>query len=229
MNVKLSVFIAVALLTAAQATGDNLVRPDEQIRLPLAEGWAVGGDEDGFPILLVNDDLSAELQIFRSEIAEDEAIDDSQELHQAVEGIITDVVLTLPEAELLTNTGYHDPGRVRFVLEFVSFDTTALAEIRHRLVGILYRHPDGHQLLFTLWGKTSNPPSEKVAADLENMQQRFEYFGPAVDDVFAAKTDYRFFILGGAIVLLLLILRFWKRTRRTGDTNSAIKEPSANQ
>jgi len=205
MSVRLIIYCLLLALPASQVCADMLLRPSDEIRLPMAEGWVTGGSESGFPIHLVNHDLSAEMQIFRSEIAEDEAIADSRQLRRAVEDIIADVILSLPEAELLTNTGYHDRGRVRFVLEFVSFDTASVAELHHRLMGVLYRHPDGHQLLFTLWGKVPNPPPEAVLADFEFMQNGFDYFGPSM--------DYRTFLLGGVVVALLLILRIRRRGR----------------
>jgi hypothetical protein len=203
------------LLLAAPLGAEDLVRPDDFVKLPLPEGWIVGGDETGFPIQLVNEDLTAELQIFRSDIAADEIITDGHQLRSAVDDIIGEVILTLPESELLTNTGYQEDNRVCFVLEFVSYDSTAETRLRHRLMGGLYRHPEGYQILFTLWAKAADPTAESVAAEFRLMQNGFAYTGPAAVEVMATSSGYRWWLLGGLVVVLLLILTVRKRTRRS--------------
>ncbi len=201
-------------LLAAQLHADNLVRPADEIRLPLAEGWVAGGDDTGFPIQLVNEDLTAELQIFRSEIPEEDAIIDGQQLRRAVEDIIDDVILSLPEAQLLTNTGYQEDNRAWFVLEFSSVDTVTFENIHHRMTAVLYRHPDGQQLLFTLWGKASTMAPTSVQTDLRTMQNGFAYTGSAQRAVFAEPTDYRWWLMGAVMVVLLLVLRLRRRGTR---------------
>ena len=81
-------YSVAVLLLGVSSYADVLLRPDDQITLPLPAGWIVGGDETGFPIQLVNEDLTAELQIFRSDIAVDEAITNGQQLRAAVDDII---------------------------------------------------------------------------------------------------------------------------------------------
>ncbi len=205
------------VLLAAQLHADNLVRPADEIRLPLADGWVVGGEDSGFPIQLVNEDLTAELQIFRSEIPEEDAIVDGTQLRRAVEDIIDDVILSLPEAQLLTNTGYQEDNRAWFVLEFSSVDTVTFENIHHRMTAVLYRHPNGHQLLFTLWGKASTMAPTSVQTDLRTMQNGFAYTGPAQRTVFAESTDFRWWLLGAVIVVLLLVLRLRRRGTRESD------------
>ncbi len=202
-------------LLAAQLHADNLVRPADEIRLPLAEGWVAGGDS-GFPIQLVNEDLTAELQIFRSEIPEEDAIVDGTQLCRAVDDIIDDVILSLPEAQLLTNTGYQEANRAWFVLEFSSVDTVTFEDIRHRMTAILYRHPNGHQLLFTLWGKASTMAPTSVQADLRTMQNGFAYTGPAQRAVFAESTSYRYWLVAVIAVVLVLMLTI-RRTRHRSE------------
>ena len=204
-------------LLAAQLYGDDVVRPVDEIRLPLAEGWVAGGGDTGFPIQLVNEDLTAELQIFRSEIPEEGAIADGSQLCRAVEDIIDDVILSLPEAQLLTNTGYREDNRAWFVLEFSSVDTVTFEDIHHRMTAVLYRHPDGHQLLFTLWGKASTLAPASVQADFRTMQNGFAYTGPAQRAVFAEPGGYSWWLLGAVMVVLLLVLRLRRRGTRESD------------
>ena len=204
-------------LLAAQLHADNLVRPADEIRLPLAQGWVAGGGDTGFPIQLVNEDLTAELQIFRSEIPEEDAIVDGTQLCRAVDDIIDDVILSLPESQLLTNTGYQEDNRAWFVLEFSSVDTVTFENVHHRMTAVLYRHPDGHQLLFTLWGKVSTMAPTSVRADLRTMQNGFEYTGPALRAVFAEPSGYRWWLLGAVMVVLWLVLRL--RRRGTGESD----------
>ncbi len=204
-------------LLAAQLCADNLVRPADEISLPLADGWVVGGEDSGFPIQFVNEDLTAELQIFRSEIPEEDAIADGEQLRRAVDDIVVDVILSLPEAQLLTNTGYQEDNRAWFVLEFSSVDTVTFEDIHHRMMAVLYRHPDGHQLLFTLWGKASTMAPTSVQADFRTMQNGFAYTGPAQRTVFAEPGGFRWWLAGAVIVVLLLVLRLRRRgTRESG-------------
>ncbi|MCK4372030.1 MAG: hypothetical protein KAW61_02735 [candidate division Zixibacteria bacterium] len=204
-------------LLAAQLHADNLVRPADEIRLPLPEGWVAGGGVTGFPIQLVNQDLTAELQIFRSEIPEEDAITDGEQLCRAVDDIIDDVILSLPEAQLHTNTGYQEDNRAWFVLEFSSVDTMTFESIHHRMTAVLYRHPDGHQLLFTLWGKASTMAPTSVQADFRTMQNGFGYTGPVQRAVFAEPGGFRWWLLGAVMVVLLLVLRLRRRGARESD------------
>jgi len=204
-------------LLAAQLHADNLARPADEIRLPLPEGWVAGGGDTGFPIQLVNEDLTAELQIFRSEIPEEDAIADGEQLCRAVDDIIDDVILSLPEAQLLTNTGYQEDNRAWFVLEFSSVDTMTFESIHHRMTAVLYRHPDGHQLLFTLWGKASTMAPTSVQADFRTMQNGFGYTGPVQRAVFAEPGGFRWWLLGAVMVVLLLVLRLRRRGARESD------------
>ena len=111
----------------------------------------------------------------------------------------------------MTNTGYFDDNRVSFILEFISTDTVSQAPINHRLKGVIYLHPDGYQLLFTLWGKTNEASKALLKQDLSFMMNEFAYYGEAEPKIFQEKSDYTLEYGLVIIVVVILILVFFKR------------------
>ena len=210
----------LALLLSTPSLAEELVRPTDQVILPLPESWLAGGDLIGFPIELVNEDLTAEFQIFRNELPKSDAIADGDQLRRAVDDIISDVIMELPNAQLLTNTGYQDDNRVWFVLEFTSGDTVALSMISHRLAGVLYRLPNNDQLLFTLWGKASTTAPAGVQSDFRVMQAGFRYTGAAANYPFAESNSLQWYLASAvALVLILIVMqrrRFGRPDRTSG-------------
>ncbi|MCK4607043.1 MAG: hypothetical protein KAU35_07095 [candidate division Zixibacteria bacterium] len=199
------------------------VRFAEEITLPAPVGWVVLDDGSSYPCQLVNQQHAAELLIFKSEISPNETINDPEELKPSVDGIVNDVILGLPNAKILTNTGYNETSRIRFVIEFTSDDSATSATLYHRLTGVIYRHPDGHQLLFTLWGKSRLQVSSLVADDMRIMQEGFTYTGPTEADVFARPPDRRIWgvaVLVGVILLLFYLLKRRVRSGRAGANRS---------
>lgn len=209
----------LVLLFSTNVPADDLVRPTDQVQLPLPESWLAGGDSIGFPIELVNEDLTAEFQIYRNELPKDDAIADEAQLRQAVDDIIGDVIMELPKAQLLTNTGYQEDNRVWFVLEFSSGDTVALSKISHRLAGVLYRLPTDDQLLFTLWGKASATAPASVQSDFRVMQAGFRYTGASADHPFPQSDPLWWYLIGtvalASILMLALRRRIFKRSDKT--------------
>jgi hypothetical protein len=199
----------LALLLSSPTLAEELVRPTDQIILPLAEGWLVGGDSIGFPIELVNEDLTGYFQVYRNTLTKDDAIADGDQLRRAVDDIISDVIMELPNAQVLTNTGYQRDNRVSFVLEFTSDDTANFPTINHRLMGVLYRLPNDNQLLFTLWGKGSS--AADVQSDFRFMQAGFRYTGESADYPFAQSNRLRWYLTGGVGLALILIVFLRRR------------------
>ncbi|HKK20502.1 MAG TPA: hypothetical protein VJ983_03440 [candidate division Zixibacteria bacterium] len=184
-----------------------------QIKLPRPDGWGLGSDSTEFPFQIVDESQTAELLIFRSEITGDGVIRNKQELRGSVDKVVNDIILELPKAKLLSSTGYYDTNRVSFVLDFESTDTASGLEITHRLKGYMYRHPDGHQILFTLWGKTGkdNPPD--VMSSIRLMQDGFAYYGPAEAEFFETPSRPSWYWLVLVFGVLLLIFYFFRRKR----------------
>ena len=204
----------LVLLFSTGAAADELIRPDDQVLLPLPGGWLAGGDTAGFPIELVNEDLTAEFQVFRNELSKEDAIANGSQLQRAVDDIISDVIMDLPDAQLLTNTGFQEDNRVWFVLEFISGDSLTLPMVSHRLAGVLYGLPNDDQLLFTLWGKASADAPAGVQSDFRIMQDGFRYTGPSADYPFSRPNRLRWYLTGSLALVLVLIVALRRRAFR---------------
>lgn len=205
------VFIFIILATSASASG--FVELADEARIPLADGWQVIDDSGAFPYRLSKNDQSAELSIFRSIISESERIENEQELKYSVDKVIEDVILTLPEARLLANTGYFDQNRVWFDLDFESYDMDRELQIRHRLKGVLYQHPDGYQILFSLWGKAIEGASAASLFEMRLMQQEFAYIGDSENNIFGNPAGYDWYLIGFLFALLVVLLFVLKRRK----------------
>jgi hypothetical protein len=181
-------------------------------------GWFLSNEGDEYPFQIVNDDLSAELLIFKSILDESESITTENELKLSVDKVIKDVILTLPQAELLTNTGVLERNRVWFALDFTSFDEERGIELTHRLKGVMYRHPDGHQILFSLWGKAASGAPPELMDQLRLMQEEFSYFGDSEKEFFAQEQTTEWLAIGVLIVMLVVMILILRR-RRTQQIN----------
>jgi len=188
-----------------------------EAHLPMPDGWTVGADSAGYPFQVINDDETAELLIFKSAISSDETVSNENELRMAVDLMINDVILTLPEAKLLTNTGYFDNNRASFVVEFSSRDTLVTEWISHRLKGVLYRHPDGHQMLFTLWARAPTKEYTFYKDQLRQMQEGFVYLGESEPDIFGAAPPSRWYLIA-TLLLLVAFMVYAFRRKRAGET-----------
>lgn len=209
-------FFVLMLLTGLMASSanasDSTVVFGDEVRLPLKEGW-LQADTVDYPFRIVNYPPTSELLIFKSIIDKDDDINTTTDLRLSVDKVIEDVIMTLPGAKLLTNTGQFDHYRAGFVLEFLSDDSAIGIQVRHRLSGMLYRHPDGHQLLFTIWAKSALDEWELLKDDLALMQNGFEYTGPAEDEVFLVE-DNQSILYGGVLVLAIFLLVTMRQRRK---------------
>jgi hypothetical protein len=188
----------------------------DEITLPVPQGWTVSSDDE-YPFQLVNEDSTAELLVFKSMIAEDERVSNDKELELSVDKVIEDVILTLPEAQLLTNTGLFEKNRVSFAVEFLSTDTAQDLRLRHRLKGLLYTHPDGYQILFSLWGKAAISAPDEVLGNIRTMQEGFVFSGVAQGKVFSktARSDWVWIAI--VLMLMAILMLLLKRRSRVGE------------
>ena len=209
MRTILYTAIGIALL-AATVTADDFIRLADEIQIPLPEGWELGPDTGKYPFQLVHRDPGAELLIHRTEISQDESLHSEQELKESVEFVIEDLILKLPEARLLTSSGYYENYRTGFVLDFLSKDHTGDGELRHRFIGVIYRHPDGPQLMFTLWAKAAASQYDEVANSIQFIQSEFAYTGPYMDEVLAPK-QFSLWYFGLIPLILIGILKIFRR------------------
>jgi len=190
-----------------------------EIKLPLPNSWQVNTDSNNYPFQIVNDKRNADLLIFKSIISKEGIITKTEELKKSVDNVIKDVVLTLPQGKLLTNTAYFDQKRVWFVLEFLSLDTLTNNIIYNRLKEVLYRHPDGYQILFTLWARAPQIESLGIHKDLRFMQSGFSYYGKAEDDVYPSSYKMNWPLAVLLILLVILIYYIFKRRKRPKQIN----------
>ncbi len=189
----------------------NFVDLGKEIRIPLPKNWQVAGDSGFYPFQIINDALTAELLIYKSIIDKSEAIHTNQELKESVDIIISDIIMTLPEAKLLSSTGKIDDNRAIFSLDFISVDTITNGQIHHRLNGYLYDHPNGEQILFTLWGKTSNSSKDLLHKEILLMQNNFSFYGESNGRLFQTNSDVDWKVLVVILVLILAVLLFFRK------------------
>jgi len=187
--------------------------------MPLPSGWSLVTDDDEYPFQIAADNLGAELLIFEHELTGSDRVNDKSDLKVAVDNVLADVIPFLPESQILANTGFFEGDRAGFVLDFVATDTTLGVQLRHRLMSLIYRRPDGSQLMFTLWAKSANSQYAGFADDIRRMQNGFTYHGPRSDSVFSG-SQYTMWYVIVALFLIVGLLYYFRASRlRAGEVN----------
>jgi hypothetical protein len=185
-----SIWVKFLLIICLFASGSQLFpAPLDDLRFPIPRDWTIIGDPSAYPIRLAHGSGNAEVTIFRSDLPADEVISTSKELRESVQKVIDSVILTLPKAKLLSNTGFKDSIRTGFALDFFTEDPSDQTQLRHRLIGWLYRIPDGSQVLFTIWGKSPTGSYPEYEQSIMEIQQSFSYIGPRSQEPLASKTN----------------------------------------
>jgi len=188
----------------------------DEISIPLPDNWLLATDTVNYPFQLVFGEDGAEILVFRSVISSADMIVDDTDLRVSVRQVEKDVIGSLPEGRLLTSTGVMETSRAGFALEFSSFDSTSGAVLRHRLVGYIYRHPDNYQLLFTIWGKSTEPLYTSVEPTIRQVQDGFLYKGAYTATVFPSGTGKSLWmLLLLAMVVVGLFVFYAPRRRRS--------------
>ena len=182
--------VVTLILLASSGRGDNsFVELAGEAGLALPSGWRVIGSTESYPFAIAHDESEAQLLLFQSEMTGADRFTGPPDFEVAVQQVIDSVVMTLPEAQILTNTGYHENGRAEFVIEFQTQDTALGRAMQHRLMGVVYRHETGHQLLFSLWGRAPREAFATIGKDFETIQNSFRYTGPQAEEVFVSPSD----------------------------------------
>jgi hypothetical protein len=212
---RFCVQIMIGLLLVGSAGAGGFLELAGEIRIPLPDGWELTGADSVYPFQVINELQTAEVLIFRSEVAADDAVNNSTDLREAVDMIVEDIILTLPEGRLLTSNGYQKDNRAWFVLDFSSIDSLAGATVKHRLMAALYRHPDDYQIMFTLWGKSGAGSIGSEEADIKLIQDLFAYNGPSEATVFAPERsrDMRMILLAALVAVMILVIVFFRKGR----------------
>jgi len=174
------------------------------------EHWLLQSD-GAYPFELIHDNLPADLAIFRSDISRTDAVNDENALKESVDIVIEQVIMALPNAQLLSSSGFYERDRAGFVLEFLSDDTVGLVTLHNRLLGVVYRKPDGGQILFSLWGKADEESWPLIEEEIKLLQGSFTYTGPAEADVVGAThasyPEWRWGLLVLGIGLIAVLMR----------------------
>ena len=220
MRTIVTIFVCLTACSAAFATGH--IRLDGDVLVPLPEGWLLGSESLTFPFQLVLGEDGAEILLFRTNISGDEIVDNPAALRRSVDGVINEVILMLPDGKLLTSTGFNDGYRTGFVVEFTSTDSASGAPLTHRLKGIIYRHPEGHQILFTVWGKSSSSKFPLVEDAIKEVQRDLQYDGACEADVYGPRQKqplgWWLLLVGMVAIGFLIIARRRTSKRFDGDT-----------
>ena len=215
------VCFALIVLAVPLAVESRLVLLDDAV-LPLPTGWSIVDSIAGYPYLIVSGDNAAELTLHRSIISGDDMITNEIDFRASVDSVVASVVMDLPESRMVSSTGLKDGPWASFSLEFESWDDDALSDLHHRLTGVLYFHPDGYQLLFTLWARAIPVVWSIYSDDLLLMQEGFIYRGPAGDDAFGAsaeESNILFLLLPLMVIAFAQIMRRSVRRHRAGKTS----------
>lgn len=204
--------VAVALGAASPTFATPYVFSGLSFQLDVPAGWEVTGEASAYPFQVTYAGGGAELQIFRTDLQAGQSINTADELKKSVQRVVDSVILGLPNAKLITNTGYDEGTRIGFALEFISADPSTHSPLRHRLFGWLYRHPDGHQILFTLWGKGLVQSYTQQEDGIKQMQATFEYTGPQESTAMA--TGSRRYVIPLLVIVLLAVASLYYRSAR---------------
>ncbi len=210
----------LAVMASAQAAPVNLAG---EARIAIPKHWVLGSDSVRFPVQIVFEYLSAELLVFKSTLSADQAITNDRDLKLSVQKVVDNVILTLPEAKLLTNTGFYDGNRTGFVIEFISRDTASQIDLRHRFEGILYRTLEGDQVLFTLWAKAALDRYDSLTESIKAMQDSFAYTGAHEANVFApAHRTYWYLVFVLFAVIVMLYYNRIRKAKKSGTNNDSV-------
>ena len=205
----LTALIAVAMTGSISAESRTFFG---EISLSIPPDWSLTGDSTVYPIQFVHQDGDAEFLIFRTALAKDEAVSSRAALKGAVQRIVDSVIMGLPQAKLVSNTGYDEKERVQFALEFISSSAGDNLPIRHRLTGYLYRALDGRQILFTLWGRGLLAHFQDKLPQILNMQNSFEFTGPHDPTVFGTSPRKWFMVI--LLCLIVVAIAAYSHSRR---------------
>jgi hypothetical protein len=217
----LRILLTCALLFLFPAMSSaQFVRIAGETEIPVPDNWYLATDTLDFPAQIIYQGDSAEILLFRSILSSEDIVTNQDELKGSVDLVIADVIETLPEGQLHTSTGFFDGYRAGFVLEFGSTDSASGTLIEHRLKGVIYRHPDGHQILFTIWGKCAQSNYTELREAITFVQDGFVYRGEQMDNIFGERSMSYWPIVLVALALLGLMLLRPRKRKKNNESDS---------
>ena len=210
----------------ADTSAGEFARLGPDAEVPLPPGWMLLSDSTGFPAQMVYQNDSAEILFFRSRISGKDMITNESELRTSVDLVVDEVIYSLPEGQLLTTTGFYDGFRTGFTLEFLSVDSISGIPLEHSLRGIIYRHADDYQTLFTVWGKAARSGYADVKTAITTVQEGFAYRGDFEDEVFepTPMSYWPLVLVVMAIIGVMLLRPPWRRAKNNPETVHTFSE-----
>lgn len=214
----------ILILALVQTVSAGTVRLAGEVQIMVPDGWQVMADTVNYPFLLMPASREAELLVFKSTIERNATIDDHDALRMSVDRVIDSVVMTLPEAKLLTTTGMYEGDHARFTVEFTSEESPEEGVFRHNLTGILYRLPSGDEVLFTLWARSNAAVYSLHQSEIDSIGQHFTYTAAHTADIFITRRSQPFYyaIPIALAISLFALIELRRRQRRRPE---ALSEP----
>lgn len=196
------------------------------VEVPLPPGWMLLSDSTGFPAQMIYQNDSAEILFFRSRISGKDMITNESELRTSVDLVVDEVIYSLPEGQLLTTTGFYDGFRTGFTLEFLSIDSITGISLEHSLRGIIYRHSEDYQTLFTVWGKSARSGYADVKGAITIVQDGFAFRGEFENEVFepTPMSYWPLVLVVMAIIGVLLLRPPWRRAKTGPEAVDAVSK-----
>lgn len=207
--------ILLSLIVCCATAGTGHAVPADEIYLSIPDGWAIYDSARAYPVLVYNENINANLMIYKAVLEPDETVLSADDLKPSIDRVIEEIVNELPQAALLSNSGYFEENRVRFVLEFNSLDTVENIKIWHRLSGYIYAHPSGNQLLYTLWGRVPDEADKQNQEAIKLLQESFVYVGPMKSAIFADNEGVGSILIYSGVILTLFLAMILMRKNRT--------------
>jgi hypothetical protein len=177
---------------------------DTDFTIPLLPNWSIDSSQSEFPYQIFHNNERAELNIFKSLLEPDERVYNNDEFKLAVEGVIDDILLNLPEAQLLINNGFFEENHLSFQLEFTSYDTTSGVTLKHLIKSLIYRLPDDYQVMYTLWGRLHNRDYEILSEEILFYQDNFVFIGEAELKFYPERTFYKWTTLFVVVIIFFV-------------------------
>lgn len=185
------------------ASIDKLEVKDNFI-LPILPNWSIDSSIADFPYRIFHESEKAELNIFMSLLEPNERIHNNKEFKAAVEGVIDDILLTLPDTRLMINSGFFEEDHLSFELQFISPDTNNDLPINHSIKSFIFRLPDDYQVMYTLWGQTHGLENDLLSEEIKFYQDNFTFTGDAESRFYPKNEFYKWITLFIAVIIFFV-------------------------
>jgi len=200
-------FLLILLLSqfpASLTASFEKLEVTDNFTLPVLPDWSIDSSKNDFPYQILHKSKRADLNIFMSLLEPNERIHNNKEFKLAVEGVIDDILLTLPNTRLLINNGFFEEDHLSFELDFISSDdTTGDLTINHSIKSFIFRLPDDYQVMYTLWVRTYGSDNELFSEEIQFYKDNFTFIGNAELKFYPESGFYKWINLLIAVIILI--------------------------